>query len=234
MVFDVHTFDQLASTNDYVKQHIQTLSHKSVVVAHEQTSGRGRFTRSWLSEPGDVMLTICWKEANLSHWLLSSLAVVRTLKRLEVDASIKWPNDIIVNHRKICGILIESVYFGDHYMGDAIGIGLNVMPKPDGIAIMDVVPRNRSQNISAQNIIPMICEEYEALVQICNTEQLVEEYRQTSYVIGRTVRYHNTSYYARSITKEGLLELQDEHGNVLVVGSQEITLHNVYERDITK
>src|SRR5207302_7075942 len=107
-----------------------------VVVAESQTAGRGRLDRQWLSPPrAGLTLSVVLKPPSRYQWLplLAGVALVETVRRPgELDAVLKWPNDLLIDGRKCAGILAESV-------GDAVvvGIGLNVtlrepeLPRPD-------------------------------------------------------------------------------------------------------
>ena len=124
------------STNAYLKELLLTgsLEDFTVVMAHEQLKGRGQMGTSWISEPGkNLTFSVLSKSEGLgvaSQFLLNmavSLAIYDTLLKLQVpDLKIKWPNDIMSGHSKICGILIENILSGQQIQASIIGIGLNV------------------------------------------------------------------------------------------------------------
>jgi BirA family biotin operon repressor/biotin-[acetyl-CoA-carboxylase] ligase len=100
-----------------------------VVVAEQQTAGRGRLGRSWVSPPraGLTFSVLLRPTLPLAHWgwvpLLSGLAVARALRgQTGLDALLKWPNDVLVSGRKVCGVLAEVAAPG----AAVVGIGLNV------------------------------------------------------------------------------------------------------------
>ncbi|MBS3126145.1 biotin--[acetyl-CoA-carboxylase] ligase [Candidatus Woesearchaeota archaeon] len=119
-------FDRLPSTNTKA----MTMDPWSAVVAETQTRGRGRFDRSWSSGKGgawfSLVLPLGEHPAELTF--LASLAVYRVLRRMGMDVSIKWPNDLVHCHLKVCGILTENRY-GQRDGKSVIGIGLNVNNK---------------------------------------------------------------------------------------------------------
>ena len=122
--------EKIGSTNDYVKA-IKNPEEDLLVIAKRQTGGRGTKGRSFVSEEGGVYLSLlrlypCRAEDSFSIMMGSALAVVKTLRVYGVEAKIKWPNDIIVNGKKICGILIENVFEGELVKRAVIGIGVNV------------------------------------------------------------------------------------------------------------
>ena len=124
------------STNLYLKDlmNSKSLEDFTIVVANEQTMGRGQMGTTWVSEPGkNLTFSILRKFDTVrlpSPFLLNiciSLAVFSTLKKLHIpDLKVKWPNDILSGNSKICGILIENILSGNRLVASIIGIGLNV------------------------------------------------------------------------------------------------------------
>jgi BirA family biotin operon repressor/biotin-[acetyl-CoA-carboxylase] ligase len=132
-------FDSLGSTNDKAKEMANGLEEGSVIVAEEQTAGKGRLGRSWSSpgRKGIYMSVILKPEGEPSHaaklTLLGAAAVALAMEELGIDVKIKWPNDIILNGKKVAGILTEmSSELGIiNYI--VLGIGINVNQTIDEI-----------------------------------------------------------------------------------------------------
>lgn len=136
--FNIDWIDSVDSTNNEVKRCMERLSDLSVISATEQTSGRGQRGNIWLSEPGkNLTFSIAVKyggrlfdNANpVNQFVINgivSLSVVELLETYGIDARIKLPNDIYVNGKKICGILIEHSVLGSSLIHSIIGVGLNV------------------------------------------------------------------------------------------------------------
>ena len=125
-------FDEIDSTNNYLKNSYPLLDNFTIVSADYQSKGKGRNDRIWESNKGsNLMFSILIKDPKLIEIssLLSLYAAVEVSKLLESyhinNVSIKWPNDVLVNDNKICGILLEGQL--PHYV--VIGIGLNVNQK---------------------------------------------------------------------------------------------------------
>ena len=124
------------STNLYLKDlmNSNSLNDYTLVVAHEQTMGRGQMGAKWESEPGkNLTFSVLRKfESPLipNPFILNicvSLAVFKMLKKMHIpDLRVKWPNDILSGNYKICGILIENILSGNRLLSSIIGIGLNV------------------------------------------------------------------------------------------------------------
>ncbi len=121
-------FDSLPSTNTWTKAHLNSLHAGDVVAAWRQTAGRGRFSRSWITPAGgNIALSLvldkpAQPEQALSLGQTAALAVARLLESLGIRTQLKWPNDVLVQSRKISGILAEAASASDKIV---IGIGLN-------------------------------------------------------------------------------------------------------------
>lgn len=131
MHFFVEWFESLGSTNLYMREKLResgSLRSGTVFVAREQTEGRGRLNRSWNSAPGkDLCCSFFWgtdapPEKIPSISMAVALGVNSFLRELGLESSPKWPNDVLVGRRKICGILSQSI----PEEGVIVGIGLNV------------------------------------------------------------------------------------------------------------
>ena len=131
-------FDEIDSTNNYLKNSYQLLDNFTFVSADYQSKGKGRNDRVWESSKGlNLMFSVLIKDPKLLNesTSLSLMAAVEVAKLLEhyklTHVSIKWPNDVLVNDKKICGILLEGQL--PNYL--VIGIGLNVNQKefPDNL-----------------------------------------------------------------------------------------------------
>ncbi|NVK53404.1 MAG: biotin--[acetyl-CoA-carboxylase] ligase [Flavobacteriaceae bacterium] len=128
--------DAINSTNSFLKELSQNTSINTftVVQANYQTSGRGQMGSQWVSEPNKNLLCSVFVRFNglpVSHQVLInyavSLAIFTTLQRYKLpEVAIKWPNDILSSHKKVCGILVENVIHKDKISSSIIGIGLNV------------------------------------------------------------------------------------------------------------
>lgn len=121
------------STNTWVKQNGADLPSPVMVTATRQTAGRGQRGNTWESEEGmNITMSMLWRPADFParrQFAISeavSLAVTDTLAEYGIEAHVKWPNDIYVGDRKICGILIEHEVAGMNISATIIGAGLNV------------------------------------------------------------------------------------------------------------
>lgn len=128
--------DEVDSTNSYIMRETSNLEAPVMVVAHTQTAGQGQRGNSWESEPGkNLTFSIFYRPDELppmAQFAMSetvALAVVDFLAKHKIEARVKWPNDIYVGDRKICGILIRHSIMGGYVAYSVIGVGINVNQK---------------------------------------------------------------------------------------------------------
>ena len=132
------------STNTWVKKNYQSCDHSCItrVVSGEQSGGRGRFTRGWVSpKGGGIYLTYFFtlpKGGIILHNLtqLLALSVAKLLKERGLSPKIKWPNDIFINGKKISGILCETLDLSSRH-GIVLGVGINVNMSRDTLSMLD-------------------------------------------------------------------------------------------------
>ena len=156
----IHYFHKLESTMEKARE----LAKKgcpdfTVVVAKHQTKGRGRLKRQWCSNEGGLYFTIILRPKitpNLCYQynFLSSLVLVRTLNNMfNINAMVKWPNDILVDTKKISGMLSEIKIKTDNVSFMNIGIGLNVNNKPNDIKTAISLKQLIGKEISKKEIL---------------------------------------------------------------------------------
>ena len=125
--------ESVNSTNRWAKEHISELDDGTVVSAKIQTAGRGRLNRNWVNlGEGNLFLSFVLKPdmkysknfPNITQYL--SLILCRVLENYNVKPQIKWPNDVLVNGKKIAGILAETSMGQNSFNGIVLGIGVNL------------------------------------------------------------------------------------------------------------
>jgi len=136
----IHYFSEITSTNDLAKE-MALLGAKegTVIIAETQTSGKGRLSRKWASPRGGIWLsTILRPKLSAKDipklTLMTSLAVAQTISQLfNLKTEVKWPNDVLINARKVCGILTEANTRGDTTNFVVVGIGINANIELDSL-----------------------------------------------------------------------------------------------------
>ena len=132
------------STNNYAKSNIDNLADKTVIHALRQTLGRGRLSRSWVDlGQGILFMSVLLKPSqkyvgvypNLTQYM--SVCLCKILEKYGTESQIKWPNDVLIDGKKIAGILSESVVQGGKFKGIILGVGVNLNAKKSEL---DAIP----------------------------------------------------------------------------------------------
>ena len=132
--WEILYFRSVSSTMDIARREAEDgAAEGTVIIAGEQTGGRGRLQRDWLSPPGNLALSVILypEVSGLSYLvMLASLAAARSIEAVTgLEVRLKWPNDVVVETRKICGILTECELVEDRVAFVVMGIGLNVLSR---------------------------------------------------------------------------------------------------------
>jgi BirA family biotin operon repressor/biotin-[acetyl-CoA-carboxylase] ligase len=136
----VELFDEIDSTNDALKRAAKHgAAHGTLYVAESQARGRGRQGRTWLGERGESILASVLLRLKCDPRRLPPLAIVAGLATRDAiggSARIKWPNDVLIDGKKVAGILVEAVLSGTRVDAIVVGVGINVHQRnfPDEIA----------------------------------------------------------------------------------------------------
>lgn len=226
----VDFFEETDSTNLQAK-HAEYAEAAGIVAARRQTGGRGRKSRIFSSEAGGLYFSYYCRPSRLRPYdatkavLAAGLAVAKALRRFGVEAGIKWPNDVLVQNRKICGILCEMISGADEVQKLVLGIGVNAE---------NPLPSELSESATSLGIlgvrIPLAALCAEIVVSLNeNLEKLFRgdfasvtaEYEKYSVTFGRTVNVveEDRSFTARAVglDENGFLRVETESGNALVI-----------------
>lgn len=153
-------FENIDSTNLWAKTNIEELEDKTIVFAGAQTQGRGRLQRKWVDlGKGNLFMSIVLKPgenyqhyANLTQYL--SVTLCKTLEEYGIKPEIKWPNDVLVNGKKIAGILAETSVKGTKFKGLVLGVGVNLNAQEKDFSKID--KKVTSLNLEVGKTIDMI------------------------------------------------------------------------------
>ncbi|MEO9254466.1 MAG: biotin--[acetyl-CoA-carboxylase] ligase, partial [Tepidiformaceae bacterium] len=162
----------------------------------EQTAGRGRRGRSFYSPPAEnLYFTLILKTPIDVHRRLpmsAPLAVVLAIQTEDIDARIKWPNDIWVGQRKLCGMLIDAEVSTEGGLA-LVGIGINVNGNPSlNPELRDIatsLARELGRRVSRELLLARVCNEFEKILEL-DQAALAAAYRAASMVLGRRVTVH--------------------------------------------
>jgi BirA family biotin operon repressor/biotin-[acetyl-CoA-carboxylase] ligase len=233
-------YPRLPSTMEVAKKEaLRGAVDGTVVIAEEQTVGKGRMGRIWLSPKGCVALSIILypKRGFLSSLVMvASLAVVHAITAVTgLQLQIKWPNDVLINGRKVCGIIIESGV-GDNSIDYAVvGIGINVNLKTtDFIEIASVATSlsdELGREVSRLSLIRKLLVEIEPLYLSAKSGDAVyKEWRDSLVTLGRKVcvKSGDDVYegIAESVDIDGSLILRSLDGSLTKISAGDVTLHD--------
>lgn len=243
---ELYYYSSLDSTNNKAKELGDNGSiNGTVVVADQQTAGRGRRGRSWETPLGDaIAVTIMLKpEMNPGNasmlTLVAALAVSKAIEEVTGEiAGIKWPNDLIMDSRKVCGILTEMSAQFDYINHIVIGIGINVHTKefPEELKeIATSIYKATGQTVRRADLIERILEwfenYYEIFMKTEDLSQLVREYNSLLVNKGRTVRVLDPKEpfegKAMGITERGEL-IVDTWESRRLVSSGEVSVRGLH------
>ncbi|MFC1933191.1 biotin--[acetyl-CoA-carboxylase] ligase [Chloroflexota bacterium] len=233
-------YPSATSTNEVAKQEAQQgAAEGTAILADEQTAGKGRLKRVWLSPGGNIALSIILYPslANLpSLIMLASLAVVHSIEAATgLKSQIKWPNDVLINGRKVCGILIESDVQGNAVNYTIIGIGINVNLKladfPEIQPIATSLSDELGGEVSCLSVIRCLLVEIERLYLALSTGgSIYEEWRDSLITLGGRIRVKSgeTVYegVAESVARDGSLLLRGFDGSLTKIVAGDVTLHD--------
>ena len=130
---DILYFKELESTSVWARKNLKDLEDFKVISADIQTAGHGQFERKWFSSDkngGNMYISIVLKPENIEHLneltRFTSYIGAKTIEEYGIKAQFKFPNDILINGKKIAGILAASVFIGNEFKGVITGVGINL------------------------------------------------------------------------------------------------------------
>lgn len=242
----IYYFEELESSNVTANRLAEEgAPHGTLVVAGRQLAGRGRRGRIWESSPGTgIFMTLLLKpEIETGNapmlTLVAALAVAKAIREVSgLDAKIKWPNDIVVNGKKVCGILTEMSAQIDYVNHIIIGIGINVHNASFPEELADVatsVYLESGNRIRRADLIEAVWEAFETYYEIFSQTQdlahLVKEYDSQLANLGQQVKVLDPkeSYegVAQGITARGEL-IVDTWESRRLVSSGEVSVRGIY------
>jgi BirA family biotin operon repressor/biotin-[acetyl-CoA-carboxylase] ligase len=205
---DIIWFDSIDSTNKEAIRRIGTANDFTVISSVYQTSGRGQKGTSWESAPGkNLTFSIILKPDGLkaeNQFIISqiiALGVASYLKKTGIGAKIKWPNDIYVGDKKICGILIENFVEGANLSASIAGIGLNInqeifesdAPNPTSVKIITGMEKDlKSELESLVSSIYDIYYPYKSFGSGNLSEKISHQYHESLYRLDEFHTYEET------------------------------------------
>ena len=235
----VEVLESVDSTNDYAKKKAKELVDGSVIISLEQVKGKGRRGRSFHSGKGDgIYLSIILKpgfEPTKAPFITSiaGAALVNTFNKFNIQTKIKWPNDVLINSKKVAGILTEMSADMEFIEYIVLGVGINVsgLEFPSELKNIATSLKLEGYDVKKLSIIWQFIYEFELLYNLYlneNTSEVVNILRNNSSVIGKQINVHYMneieSAIAVDINNQGALIIKTQEGEVKELSSGEISI----------
>lgn len=245
-VYTIYKYAKLDSTNAFLKQYCTTLPDFSVIWADEQTQGRGRFTRTWNSEPGlDMTFSLLLPLTTLEQKLIqnitqvSALSIAQMLEGYGLKPSVKWPNDVLIQGKKLSGILCEITKTDDRVLG-VLGIGINVNSTNKFLDSIDIpatslrceLRHKVARQVLLEKLLEIIINCFNVLSQT-GFKQNRQEIKKRLAFINEYITYTDmkqNSYTGKIIdlNDDGTLLIKCDKRGIISLNSGEIAFHNSY------
>jgi len=239
---DVKYFDSIGSTNnEALAWATSDAKDLSVVIADEQTAGRGRLDRKWFTPKGTalafslILHPTAEEKPHLTRMVgLAALAVVDALQTRGLIAQIKWPNDVLLNGRKVAGILVESVWSGEEVDCLVIGIGMNILKgavPPNGLLQFPATSLEESlgPDVEREEILHDILAGIIALRPHIGSDSFIASWEKALAFRGEQVQVeegngNQITGRLLGLEYDGSLRLSDEQSNSLTVRFGDVRL----------
>lgn len=214
------------STNTYALQHFEELDDLSVICTNIQTKGKGRFDRVWFSDSTEnIYLSFVLKPnqktyiANLTQYLC--VVVAKIIEKYNIKPQIKWPNDVLINDKKICGILCESYLKNNKIEGLVLGVGINLNMTKNMLKKINKPATSLNietgKNINKEDFLKKLLEEF--FVNYSNTIEkgfttFKNDYINRACFLGKTVFLQHREQTSR---EELFAKDIDNNGNLIAI-----------------
>lgn len=241
----VYTYDALGSTNDQARMLAeQGAPEGSLVVAETQNTGKGRMGRAFFSPKGcGIWMSLILKPdippmtASMIT-LISAMAVSDMLASYDIDASIKWPNDLVINGRKVTGILTEMSIAPDVVNSVIVGIGINVNMEefPEeleamAISMKMVTGRTYHRAEVIQRVLQAFEKYYEKFLETGDLAFIRDEYNARMVHMDKSISIHEYKRTWQAVSKgintQGELIVEDAEGEH-IIRSGEVSIRGIY------
>lgn len=232
-------FETIDSTNDYAKKIALKELDGTVIISEEQTKGRGRVERLWYSKYGEgILMSIILKPNIIPKnapfiTLIAGASIVKALNNFKIETNIKWPNDIIINNKKVAGILSELSAENDRINYIVLGIGINVKTTEFSQEIYEIATSlyKEGYKIPRVEIIRNILREFEELyLQYINENSrnsTLDICRKYSSIIDKDV------YLIKGKEKELVRCLDMNKEGNLIVRTKENTIKEIISGEVS-
>lgn len=223
--FKLKIYPSLDSTQSKARKFVDDNKaiDRMAIMAEEQTRGRGRYKRQWISPKGNLYISLLYKMEERSSLVAYAIAVAvaEVVDSFGIDSMIKWPNDVLVKGKKISGILIEHVR--DFVI---IGIGVNVVSSPakgDIVKYDTTYISKYSKNVKLEDVLTKLLDRVDFWMNKLKSkgfDPIRREWMLRADFIGHTVKYQGHEVILCGINDDGVLVLRRGADYMLVYGDE--------------
>lgn len=235
-------FDSIGSTNDNaLAWAAEGARDLSIVIADEQTQGRGRLNRKWFTPKGSgLAFSLILRSSALSPHLsrivgVAALSITESFSGLDLDPRIKWPNDILLNDKKTAGILVETVWSGDDIDSLVIGMGINVYKASVPPAELIQFPATSIEDVlekkppSREKILLNVLNAFVYWRERIGTDELINAWERILAFRGEQVQVHTAGEIPITgellgLESDGSLRLSDVHDKSVIIRFGDVSL----------
>ena len=213
------SFDKIPSTQDYAHDLIARgeAVNKTVITALAQSSGRGRYKRNWVSHHGNLYVSFIYKIAERDPKLSYAIAVAvaETMIAFGIRPEIKWPNDILIDGKKVSGILIE---YAQNFV--IVGIGINIATCP---TIKDYkttkMDTHVKENVSVKDVLSVLIKKIDKW-RNANFITVRERWMNLAAALNKTIQFHGKPAELIGLNEDGALVLRCDTRYILTYGDE--------------
>ncbi len=218
---------EVDSTNNEIKKYNYMLDKYKFVALYSdiQTNGKGRFGNKWQSSEGNIQLSILIKNELLSPnitTIMSAISVCQVLEKIQgLHPKIKWINDILIEDKKVGGILVETSFFNNKVNEVTIGIGINVNSENLNLSAATSIKKVTGEKIDRNQLILDIIEKviYNFIIKM----DYVNEYNSRLIHYNKNIYINEKKVLSRGINKQGNLTIE-ENGQIKNINTNEISI----------
>lgn len=212
------SFDKIPSTQDYAHDLIahNKMDNKTIITAMAQSAGRGRYRRSWVSHHGNLYASFVYKiterDPRLSYAM--GIAVAETLINFGINPQIKWPNDVLVDGKKISGVLIE---YSQKFV--IIGIGINIKTCPTVPEYKTTKINNYVKNVDVSDLLNVLIKKIDKWRKT-DFAVVRERWMNLAAALNKMIKYHGKDVELIGLNEDGALVLRDGSRYILTYGEE--------------
>lgn len=242
---EIHYFEKVSSTNTVAKQQARKGAKEgTTIIAETQTRGRGRLNRAWVSPRGGIWLSIILRpritaEDSLKMTLTTAVAVAKTLREVfGLKAEIKWPNDVLIDDKKVCGILAEASLRGKTVDFIVIGVGINANLDAEALSkevqtTATTLKEVLKTEVDREKLVCLFLKEFEIHYKTFKAkkfETLLNQWRSMAGFLGKKVTISGSGEkfegVAMDVDENGALLVRLANGTVRRVLSGDVTVRS--------